>query len=138
MILVRILDNYEKSNQEKHSTGSHIKEAQRDRTRDKAPGRENSKTERSLNIRIMTEGAETRTDLKRSLGAKVQLAVHEAEGRLRDDFTKMGDRLFTMIDPILKEVVNSREDRIIASEHSEEMPEQLENHSKRLAKLEKN
>ena len=70
---------------------------------------------------------------------KEEIVNEYLSGKSIDYFSKKYkcDKVST-IDPILKEVVDSREDRAIASEYSEEMREQLENHGKRLTKLEKN
>ncbi len=86
----------------------------------------------------MAEGAESRQELKRSLGAEIQLGMHEIEGHLQEKLTAFSDRLFTMIDPILKEVVNSREDRVISTKNDEEFRTAIAAHDKRLTKLEKN
>lgn len=95
-------------------------------------------SERSLSLRIMSEGANIREELKRSIGAEIQLAAHETGEILQERLTDFSDKMFTKIDPLLKELVDNREDRALASDESEEFKRKLGNHEKRIAKLEDN
>lgn len=73
-----------------------------------------------------------------AIRAEIKDAGAELEYRLEERFTVFSDKLFTMIDPILKEIVDSREDRVLASDESEEFKRKLGNHEKRIVKLEEN
>lgn len=65
------------------------------------------------------------------LGMKIE---HGVEKRL----TEFSEKMYTRIDPLLREIVDSREDRALASDEAEEFKRKLANHEKRIIKLEEN
>lgn len=65
------------------------------------------------------------------IDVKLSLQKDEILGAVKDMFTESNSKLYTRIDPLLAEIDDNRVDRAITTE-------KLENHEKRLKKLERN
>lgn len=65
------------------------------------------------------------------LDVKLALFRDEIIGEVKDMFTESNSKLYSRIDPILSEIENSRIDRELTTE-------KLEDHEKRIKKLERN
>ena len=86
------------------------------------------KTEVKKEVRkeIRIEGKVIREQLSFDLGNQIKTA-----------FSELQDRLFTKIDPILKEVLANREERSIMNYKLEKHSNTINSHSKKIKKLEK-
>lgn len=56
--------------------------------------------------------------------------------KFEEKLTKHTSLILTTVDPLLKELETRRQDREIASDHSIRVKQRLDNHKKRIAKLE--
>ncbi|MBI2430536.1 MAG: hypothetical protein HYV39_00795 [Candidatus Levybacteria bacterium] len=62
----------------------------------------------------------------------VDTAIEKLENRLR----QTNDKLFNMLDKIVKELEGMREDRIIGDHQAKQVRQQVDNHEKRIKRLE--
>ncbi len=58
------------------------------------------------------------------------------EEKLEEKLSQFRSDLYNKIDPILKEIVDSRDERVIVSHRISEHGDRLEDHEKRIGKLE--
>lgn len=86
--------------------------------------------ERKLKSELLINDTLYRRNLETNLTAEMQVAVKEAEERLKEFITQSNDKLYTRIDPLLSELEDSRLDRELSTEKSSEL-------EKRIEKLEK-
>lgn len=70
--------------------------------------------------------------------AEIKGTIYESEVRLKDEFVSFADKLFTKIDTLLKEVVDSREHMALSTQDDEDFKKTLQIHEKRIVKLEGN
>ena len=81
----------------------------------------------------------SRKDLEiteKSLQIDFKLALLSLGRKIEQKITQTRDFLLTTFDPLLKELELRREDREIATYQTEQMRSQLNNHDKRIKKLE--
>lgn len=87
------------------------------------------KIEKNMDVRL--GDTETLFDIK------LKLQKDEVLQALDEKFTKFTDRLITTFDPLLKELETRQEDRAIAVQQNSEAKATIQNHEKRITKLEK-
>lgn len=73
---------------------------------------------------------------ERVLRAEIATSVSETKEELKEYVSQATDKILTRIDPVLKEVLASREERTIVAHQVSELRDQADNHEERIEKLE--
>ena len=71
-----------------------------------------------------------------SIRRETQFIVDTAIEKLERKIQQANDKLFNMLDKIVKELEEMREDRIIGDHQTKQVREQVDNHEKRIKRLE--
>ncbi|MBI3290188.1 hypothetical protein HYZ78_02240 [Candidatus Microgenomates bacterium] len=91
---------------------------------------------------VVTKGffrSELQKELQReSLSTKSELRaeIHLAVKELKESWREYIDSILTKIDPVLKEVLDAREERVIMNGMIDDLKETTSSHDKRISKLE--
>ncbi len=67
---------------------------------------------------------------------EISFTIDTVTDKFEKKLSKHTSLILTTVDPLLKELETRREDREIAAEHSRRIQKQLDNHEKRIGKIE--
>ena len=90
--------------------------------------------EKMDHLHILSSNIHVEASLRKTVEAEIRIAKDE----IKQQITEFKDLILTTVDPLLQELETRAEERAIASHQSEEMQEKLEDHEKRIGKLEGN
>lgn len=76
------------------------------------------------------------TELEEALDIKLALQKDEIITEVGEMITQAHSKLYTRIDPLLKEIVDNREDREIGTQKVRDLEIRLNSHDRRIKKLE--
>lgn len=98
----------------------------------------NKKTTDKKTPKLVTE-EQLKTELgylERVLKVEIKLSGLATAQRVGEKMTQVKNQLLTVIDPLLRELEERREDREVGTYQTSRLKEQVDDHEKRLAKLE--
>lgn len=72
---------------------------------------------------------------ERILSAEIKTSLNEAEQRLEEKLTQATDKILTRIDPFVKEVRDSYEERSILANQISELRVRVDNHEEQIKQL---
>lgn len=94
--------------------------------------------EKMDHLHVLSSSTHVEAGLRKVIEAEIRIAKDDILYEIKKQITDFKDLILTTVDPLLKELETRAEDRAIASEQTEEFQSKLDEHEKRITKIENN
>lgn len=94
--------------------------------------------EKMDHLHILSSNIHVEASLRKIVEAEIRISTDKILSEIKQQIIDFKDLILTTVDPLLQELETRQQDREIASAQSEEFQTKLDEHEKRITKIEKN